>query len=111
MANNEIKDMLLDLKKGQEKLINRVDKIEEGQQNMNNRLDKIEEGQQNMNNRLDKISQSVAVIEKDHGEKLQVLLDVVTEHIKKFDSENDRIEKCEERLCLYYKKRCKSNCR
>ena len=84
MANNEIKDMLFDLKKGQEKLINRVDKIEEGQQNMNNRLDKI--------------SQSVAVIEKDHGEKLQVLLDVVTEHIKKFDSENDRIEKCEERL-------------
>ena len=112
MANNEIKDMLLDLKKGQEKLINRVDKIEEGQQNMNNRLDKIEEGQQNMNNRLDKIeegqqnmnnrldkiSQSVAVIEKDHGEKLQVLLDVVTEHIKKFDSENSKIEKCKERL-------------
>ena len=98
MANNEIKDMLLDLKKGQEKLINRVDKIEERQQNMDNRLDKIEEKQQNMDNKIDKISQSVAVIENDHGEKLQVLLDVVTGHIKQFDSENSKIEKCEERL-------------
>ena len=62
------------------------------------RIDTIEERQQNMDKKIDQISQSVAVIEKDHGEKLQILLDVVTEHVKKFDSENNRIEKCEKRL-------------
>ena len=119
MADNEIKEMLLDLKKGQEKrdktlfnlkkgqeklfkgqeeLFRGQKQLSDGQEKLINRVDKIEERQQNMDNKLDKISQSVAVIEKDHGEKLQVLLDVVTEHIKKFDSENSKIEKCEERL-------------
>lgn len=119
MADNEIKEMLLDLKKGQEErdkilfdlkkgqeklfkgqeeLFRGQKQLFDGQEKLINRVDKIEERQQNMDNRLDKISQSVAVIENDHGEKLQVLLDVVTGHIKKFDSENSKIEKCEERL-------------
>ena len=90
--------ILLDLKKGQKELFKGQKQLFEGQAKLINRVDKIEERQQNMDNKIDKISQSVAVIENDHGEKLQILLDVVTGHIKKFDSENKRIEKCEERL-------------
>ena len=98
IGQEERDKILLDLKKGQEELFKGQKQLFESQEKLINRVDKIEERQQNMDNKIDKISQSVAVIENDHGEKLQVLLDVVTGHIKKFDSENKRIEKCEERL-------------
>ena len=47
---------------------------------------------------LRKISKTVAKIEVEHGEKLDILLDVVTGHTEKFTSVNERVEKCEKRL-------------
>ena len=44
---------------------------------------------------LRKLSGIVAVIEKEHGEKLQILLDVVTENNKKNKEIEKRIEKDE----------------
>ena len=77
MADNEIKEMILDLKKGQEKLF---------------------KGQEKLSKDLDNLSLSVARIEANHGEKLDILLDVVTGHTEKFTSVNERVEKCEKRL-------------
>ena len=84
MADNEIKEMILDLKKGQEER----DKL----------LVDLKKGQEKLSKDLDNLSLSVARIEADHGEKLDILLDVVTGHTEKFTSVNERVEKCEKRL-------------
>ena len=84
MADNEIKEMILDLKKGQEER----DKL----------LVDLKKGQEKLSKDLDKLSLSVARIEADHGEKLDILLNVVTGHTEKFTSVNERVEKCEKRL-------------
>ena len=126
MENSEIKELLLDLKKGQEELFKgqkelfegqeetRVSirdlqrgqeelfkgqkELFEGQEETRVSIRDLQRGQDKLFNEMDKLSLSVARIEADHGEKLGILLDVVTSHINKFDSENERIEKCEKRL-------------
>ena len=84
MADNEIKEMILDLKKGQEER----DKL----------LVDLKKGQEKLSKDLDNLSLSVARIEADHGEKLDILLDVVTGHTDQLTSVNKRVEKCEKRL-------------
>ena len=140
MENSEIKELLLDLKKGQDKLFKgqeelfkgqkelfegqeetRVsirdlqrgqeelfkgqkelfegqEELFEGQEETRVSIRDLQRGQDKLFKEMDKLSLSVARIEADHGEKLGILLDVVTSHINKFDSENERIEKCEKRL-------------
>ena len=44
------------------------------------------------------ISRSVAVIEKEHGEKLQALFDIFTAHSEKFEEHDKRITRCENKL-------------
>lgn len=53
-----------------------------------NKIPKIEED-------VGKISKTVAVIEQDHGEKLQILLDVVTGNDEKRKEIEERIQKDE----------------
>ena len=91
MENNEIKEMLLDLKKGQEKLF-------EDQEERDKILFDLKKGQEKLFKEIDKLNLTVARIEADHGEKLDILLDVVTGHTEKFTSVNERVEKCEKRL-------------
>ena len=119
MENSEIKELLLDLKKGQEELFKGQKELFEGQEETNASIRALQKGQEELFKgqeetrvsirdlqrgqdklfkEMDKLSLSVARIEADHGEKLGILLDVVTSHINKFDSENERIEKCEKRL-------------
>lgn len=112
MENSEIKELLLDLKKGQEELFKGQKELFEGQEETNASIRALQKGQEETRvsirdlqrgqdklfKEMDKLSLSVARIEADHGEKLGILLDVVTSHINKFDSENGRIEKCEKRL-------------
>ena len=133
MENSEIKELLLDLKKGQEELYKGQEELFkgqkelfEGQEETNASIRALQKGQEELFKgqeetrvsiralqkgqeelykgqdklfkEMDKLSLSVARIEADHGEKLGILLDVVTSHINKFDSENERIEKCEKRL-------------
>lgn len=88
MADNEIKELLIDLKQNQEETVKRLDKLDKKQQNM----------EKNLLEKIDQVSLAVARIEIEHGEKLAVLLDVVTGHTQKFDSVNKRIEKSEKRL-------------
>ena len=119
MADKEVIEMLKDLKKGQDELfrgqnelfkgqnerdniLNELKKGQEvlfkGQEKLISRVDKIEENQQEMKTEMTKISQTVAKIEVEHGEKLEILLDVVTGHTKQISSIKERVEKCEKRL-------------
>ena len=119
MADKEVIEMLKDLKKGQDELfrgqnelfkgqnerdniLNELKKGQEelfkGQEKLISRVDKIEENQQEMKTEMTKISQTVAKIEVEHGEKLEILLDVVTGHTKQISSMKERVEKCEKRL-------------
>ena len=112
MADKEIMEMLKDLKngqeerdkilndlkKGQEKLFKGQEELFKGQEKLISRVDKIEENQQDMKTEMTKISQTVARIEVEHGEKLEILLDLVTGHTKQISSIKERVEKCEKRL-------------
>ena len=112
MADKEIMEMLKDLKngqeerdkilndlkKGQEKLFKGQEELFKGQEKLISRVDKIEENQQDMKTEMTKISQTVARIEVEHGEKHEILLDVVTGHTKQISSIKERVEKCEKRL-------------
>ena len=91
MAKDEIHQILMDLKRGQEELSKGQNELFGGQKQL------IEE-QKEIKSELRKLSETVAKIEVEHGQKLEILLDVVTGQIKKFDSEEQRIEKCEKRL-------------
>ena len=98
MADKEIKEMILDLKKGQEKLFKGQDELFKGQEKLFKGQEELFKGQEKLSKDLDNLSLSVARIEADHGEKLDILLDVVTGHTEKFNSVNKRVEKCEKRL-------------
>lgn len=112
MADNEIKEMILDLKKGQEerdkllvdlkkgqeKLFKGQEELFKGQEKLFKGQEELFKGQEKLSKGLDNLSLSVARIEADHGEKLDILLDVVTGHTEKFNSVNKRVEKCEKRL-------------
>ena len=87
-----------ELIKGQEKLFKGQEELFKGQEKLISRVDKIEENQQDMKTEMTKISQTVARIEVEHGEKLEILLDVVTGHTKQISSIKERVEKCEKRL-------------
>lgn len=105
MENNEIKEMLLDLKKGQEKLFEdqeERDKIlfdlKKGQEKLFEGQSDLFKGQEKLFKEIDKLNLTVARIEAEHGEKLDILLDVVTGHTDQLTSVNKRVEKCEKRL-------------
>lgn len=91
MENNEIKEILLDLKREQKERDKILFDLKKGQE-------ELFKGQEKLFQEIDKLSLSVARIEAEHGEKLGILLDVVTGHTKKFDSVNERIKNCEKRL-------------
>lgn len=97
-GQNERDKILKELKKGQEELFKGQKQLFEGQEKLISRVDKIEENQQEMKTEMTKISQTVARIEVEHGEKLEILLDVVTGHTKQISSIKERVEKCEKRL-------------
>ena len=86
------------MQKGQEETRVSIRDLQKGQEETRVSIRDLQKGQDKLFKEMDKLSLSVARIEADHGEKLGILLDVVTSHINKFDSENERIEKCEKRL-------------
>ena len=97
-GQNERDKILNELQKGQEKLFKGQKQLFESQEKLISRVDKIEENQQEMKTEMTKISQTVARIEVEHGEKLEILLDVVTGHTKQISSIKERVEQCEKRL-------------
>ena len=130
MADNEIKELLIDLKDAQKETFKRIDELGQKQEETTKRLDEFGQKQEETAKRIDELGQkqeetfkrldelgekqqkmeknllekinqvslAVARIEVEHGEKLDILLDVVTGHTEKFNSVNKRVEKCEKRL-------------
>ena len=97
-GQEETRVSIRDLQRGQEELFKGQKELFEGQEETRVSIRDLQRGQDKLFKEMDNLSLSVARIEADHGEKLGILLDVVTSHINKFDSENERIEKCEKRL-------------
>lgn len=119
MAKDEIHQILIDLKRGQDELAKGQVKLFKGQEERDKILMDLKQGQEELSKgqnelfggqkqlieeqkeikaELKRLSETVAKIEVEHGQKLEILLDVVTGQIKKFDSEEQKIEKCEKRL-------------
>lgn len=86
MTQEERDQLLLDLKTGQEKLFKGQDELFNGQKERDQILLDLKTGQEEIKSDLRNLSQTVAKIEVDHGQKLEILLDVVTSQPKKFES-------------------------
>lgn len=84
MTQEERDNLLLDLKKGQEELF-------KGQ-------NELFKGQKELKEEVGKLSKTVAKIEVEHGQKLEMLFDAVTMHSEKFDSTEKRLNSHEDRL-------------
>lgn len=100
MTQEERDQILLDLK-------NRQKELTKGQEELLGRAENLEYGLKDTNQELERLSQSVAKIEVQHGEKIQILLDVVTAHSKRFDSIDERLESIETKVdkhsdAIYY---------
>lgn len=98
MTQEERDQILLSLKKGQEELLGRVENLENGQEELLGRVENLENGLKYTNQELTNLSGTVAKIEIDHGHKLEILLDVVTSHTKKFESIEKILDRHENKL-------------
>ena len=91
MTQEERDNLLLDLKRGQEERDILLLDLKNGQ-------DKLFKGQEEIKKDLRSLSQTVAKMEVQHGDKLEIILDVVTSYPEKFDSIENRFDKHENRL-------------
>lgn len=105
MTQEERDQILLELKngqeelfKGQEELFKGQEKLFKGQEKLFKGQEELFKGQEETNHELRKLSQTVAKIEVEHGEKIQILLDVVTSHSEKFDSIEKKLETIETKI-------------
>lgn len=112
MTQEERDQILIDLKvgqeklskgqeglvKGQEELVKGQEELVKGQERLIERVENLEYGLKDTNQELEHLSQSTAKIEVEHGEKIQILLDVVTSHSKRFDSIDKRLESIETKV-------------
>ena len=98
MTQEERDQILLDLKNGQEKLFKGQDELFKGQEKLFKGQDELVKEQEEIKSDLRNLSQTVAKIEVDHGQKLEILLDVVTSHTEKFESIEKILDKHEKTL-------------
>lgn len=98
MTQEERDQILVDLKAGQEILSKGQEELFKGQEKLLERVENLEYGLKDTNQELERLSQSVAKIEVEHGEKIQILLDVVTSYSKRFDSIDKRLESIETKV-------------
>ena len=92
--------LLINMANDMNKMKNDMNKMKNDMNNMNNEIKEIKEEQRNL-------SRTVAKIEVEHGEKLQILLDVVTgqeEKNKEFEKRFEEDEKILDRHSdqIYY---------
>ncbi len=90
----EIKKEQREMKKDQKNMQKEIGDIKKEQR-------EVKKKQEEMQSSIDSMNSSMAVIEHVHGEKLQILLDVITGHIEKFEENNKRIKKCENQIDIH----------
>lgn len=75
-----------EMKKDMQEMKTRQDRMEE-------RQDKMEETQKQMQEELTRIGNTVAVIEHEHGRKIDLILEVLTGHTEKLEEHDKEFEK------------------
>lgn len=76
-----------------EKILTIVLKIDEKQDRLEERQDKMEETQKQMQEELTRVGNTVAVIEHEHGRKIDLILEVLTGHTEKLEEHDKEFEK------------------
>ncbi|MCI8471039.1 MAG: hypothetical protein HFJ35_06225 [Clostridia bacterium] len=79
----------------------RQDRMEKRQDKMEARQDKMEEKQDAMQEELIRIGNTVTRIEYEHGQKLDLILDVLIGHGEKLEEHDKRFEKNEKILEMH----------
>ena len=104
MSQKEIEDIIINIQnvtlnimknlqtveKDQQEMKKEIKEIKNEQQEMKNEIKEIKAKQEKMQEELTKIGNTVTVMEYEHGEKIQLILDTLVGHIEKFE-ENNRI--------------------
>lgn len=75
------------------KIDEKQDRLEERQNKMEKRQDKMEETQKQMQEELTRVGNTVAVIEHEHGRKIDLILEVLTGHTEKLEEHDKEFEK------------------
>lgn len=85
----------------QDRMEKRQDKMEERQDRMEARQDRMENRQDAMQEELIKIGNTLTRIEYEHGQKLDLILDVLVGHGDKLEEHDKRFEKNEKILEMH----------
>ncbi len=89
------------MEKRQDRMEKRQDRMEKRQDKMEARQDKMEEKQDAMQEELIRIGNTVTRIEYEHGQKLDLILDVLIGHGEKLEEHDKRFEKNEKILEMH----------
>ena len=81
-----------------ERLEERVGKLEEKVEKLEEKVGCLEDDGISLKEELRKISKSLAVIEVEHGNKLDILIDITKLHQEKFIAIEERIKSCENEI-------------
>lgn len=98
MTQEERDQLLRDLKNSQEKMLKSNEERDKMWKELKNSQEKILKNQKEIRKDIRDLSQSVAKIEVEHGQKLEILLDVVTSQPQKFESVEKKLDKHENKL-------------
>ena len=84
---------------------NDIKELQNNYKELNNKFKELNNKYKELNNKykelydeIRNISRTVAKIEVEHGEKLAILFDAVTENIEKQEKLENRLDKCEKRI-------------
>ena len=86
---------LQEIKKEQQEIKNEQQEMKKEQQEMKKEIKEIKAKQDEMQEELTKIGNKVTVMEYQHGEKIQLILDTLVGHIEKFENHEERFRKNE----------------
>ena len=105
MTQEDKDNLLLNIYKEQKQIRKEITKVQEEIIEIQKEIIKIQNDISKLKKQTEvlwketrNISGRVTVIEQLHGEKIQILLDVATGHIEKFDKQDKRIAVCENKI-------------
>ncbi len=91
----EIKKEQQEIKNEQQEMKKEQQEMKKEQQEMKKEIKEIKAKQDEMQEELTKIGNKVTVMEYQHGEKIQLILDTLVGHIEKFENHEERFRKNE----------------
>ena len=89
------------MKKDQQEMKKEQQEMKKEQQEMKSDIKELKTKQEKMQEELTRIGNTVTVMECEHGEKIQLILDTLVGHIEKFENHEERFEKDEKIIELH----------